>query len=135
MKERVVRSSILLVVLMLTLRVGGEVCLQHSNIVLNTDVPSSFEEAPRGCTVITVVKDGQVFFGGNDDYINLDSYYWVDARSGENYGVVWIGYPDNVQQGVNEKGLAYDANGLPRVDTNPHDERTHVVGDYTLNQR
>jgi hypothetical protein len=45
--------------------------------------------------------------------------------------VIWIGTPDNVQQGVNEAGLAYDANGLPRYDVNPHNEREHVHGDYT----
>ena len=36
-----------------------------------------------GCTVFTVSKDDQVFFGGNDDYINPDSYYWVDPGYGE----------------------------------------------------
>jgi hypothetical protein len=86
---------------------------------------------PSGCTVFTVAKGDQVFFGGNDDYINPDSYYWVDPGYGDNYGAIWIGYPDDVQQGVNEKGLAYDANGLPRVDTNPHREREPVSEDYT----
>lgn len=83
------------------------------------------------CTVFTLVKGGQVFFGGNDDYINPDSYYWVDPGQDGRYGIVWIGTPDNVQQGVNEAGLAYDANGLPRFDTNPHNERTPVFGGYT----
>ena len=85
----------------------------------------------RGCSVFTISKDGQVFFGGNDDYIEPDSYYWVDPGDGDNYGVIWIGQPDNVQQGVNEMGLAYDANGLPRVDVNPHNERQAVSGGYT----
>ena len=84
-----------------------------------------------GCTVFTVSKGDQVFFGGNDDYINPDSYYWVDPGNGDNYGAIWIGTRDNVQQGVNEKGLAYDANGLPRVDTNPHLEREPVSGGYS----
>jgi hypothetical protein len=86
---------------------------------------------PRGCTVFTIAKDGEVFFGGNDDYVNPDSYYWIDPGDGGNYGAIWIGLPDNVQQGVNEKGLAYDSNGLPRVEVNPHDEREHVSGGYT----
>jgi membrane protease YdiL (CAAX protease family) len=85
---------------------------------------------PQGCTVFTVAKGDQVFFGGNDDYINPDSYYWVDPGGAKGYGAIWIGTPDNVQQGVNEKGLAYDANGLPRVDVNPHSERILVSGDY-----
>lgn len=86
---------------------------------------------PSGCTVFTVSKGEQVFFGGNDDWTEPDSFYWVDPGDGENYGAIWIGTPDNVQQGVNEKGLAYDGNSLPRVDTNPHPEREQVSGGYT----
>jgi hypothetical protein len=86
---------------------------------------------PSGCTVFTISKGGQVFFGGNDDYTNPDSYYWIDPADDGKYGAIWVGQPDNVQQGVNEKGLAYDANGLPRVDVNPHTEREPVTGGYT----
>lgn len=68
---------------------------------------------PVHCTVFTISKGNQVFFGGNDDYTEADSYYWVDT-GGMHYDVLWIGQPDNVQQGVNERHLAYDANGLPR---------------------
>ena len=100
-------------------------------LALNSNGPSCSEQPMSGCTVFTVTKGDQVFFGGNDDYINPDSYYWVDPGDDQNYGAIWIGTHDNVQQGVNEKGLAYDANGLPRVDTNPHSEREPVYGDYT----
>ena len=88
-------------------------------------------EIPSGCTVFTVSKGDRVFFGGNDDLINPDSYYWVDPDGPQGYGAIWVGTPDNVQQGVNEKGLAYDANGLPRLDVNPHPERIPVSGGYT----
>ena len=88
-------------------------------------------EIPSGCTVFTVSKGDRVFFGGNDDYFNPDSYYWVDPGGTQGYGAIWIGKPDNVQQGVNAKGLAYDANGLPRVEVNPHPERRAVSGGYS----
>ncbi len=84
-----------------------------------------------GCTVFTVSKGDRVFFGGNDDYVNPDSYYWVDPGGARGYGAIWVGPPDNVQQGVNEEGLAYDANGLPRVDVNPHLELAPVSGGYS----
>jgi hypothetical protein len=86
---------------------------------------------PPRCTVFTVSKGERVFLGGNDDYINPDSTYWVDPGDVRRYGAIWVGSPDNVQQGVNEKGLAYDANGLPRANVNPHDEREPVTGGYT----
>ena len=63
------------------------------------------DRIPSGCTVITISKGGSVYFGGNDDYINPDSYYWVEQGDSSKYVVIWIGTPDNPQQGVNEKGM------------------------------
>jgi len=94
------------------------------------DLPFGQGPIPSGCTVITITKGGKVFFGGNDDFINPDSYYWVEQGDSSKYGVIWIGTPDNPQQGVNEKGLAYDSNGLPRFEVNPHKERIPVEGEY-----
>jgi len=91
------------------------------------------EQFPYGCSVITISKGGSIFFGGNDDYINPDQYYWVEPGDSSRYGVIWIGLPDNPQQGVNEKGLAYDSNGLPRFEVNPHTERIPVKGEYYHN--
>lgn len=111
---------------------GNASLMRQQSCNLNASVKSTCGgEVPSGCTVFTVSKGDQVFFGGNDDYINPDSYYWVDPGDSHDYGAIWIGTTDDVQQGVNEKGLAYDANGLPRVDTNPHPEREPVSGGYT----
>jgi len=107
---------------------------QKITYLTDTDAPSGkscVEEAPLGCSIFTISKGDRVFFGGNDDYILPDSYYWVDSGNADQYGVIWIGKPDNVQQGVNEKGLAYDANGLPRIEVNPHLEREQVGGGYS----
>jgi len=43
------------------------------------------------CTVFTLSKGDQVFFGGNDDYIEPDTYYWVDPGQEGRYGAIWIG--------------------------------------------
>jgi CubicO group peptidase (beta-lactamase class C family) len=61
---------------------------------------------PQGCTVFTVSKGDRVFFGGNNDWIDPDSTYWVDPGGVTGYGTIWIGTPDNVQQGMNEKANA-----------------------------
>lgn len=95
--------------------------------------PNDQARVPQGCTVITISKGSGVFLAGNDDYVNPDSYYWVQQGDSSGYGVIWIGEPDNPQQGVNEKGLAYDANGLPRYEVNPHPERIPVKGEYYHN--
>ncbi|MBN2389076.1 MAG: hypothetical protein JXR84_00035 [Anaerolineae bacterium] len=86
---------------------------------------------PRGCTIFTVSHGDRVFFGGNGDWINFDSnYYWVDPGSDTRYGAIYFGVPDNVQQGFNEVGLAYDANGLPLAPVNTHPGRKPVYGGY-----
>jgi len=95
-----------------------------------SDKPSDKKAFHSGCSIITISKGDSVFFGGNDDYINPDSYYWVEPGDSSKYGVIWIGTQDDPQQGVNEKGLAYDSNGLPRFEINPHPERIPVKGEY-----
>lgn len=39
---------------------------------------SFYARSASGCSVFTVAKGDRIYFGGNDDYINPDSYYWVD---------------------------------------------------------
>ncbi len=95
--------------------------------------PDDNKTIPSGCSIITISKGENVFFSGNDDFINPDQYYWVEPGDSSGYGVIWIGVPDDPQQGVNEKGLAYDSNGLPRFEVNPHSERIPVSGEYYHN--
>ena len=96
-----------------------------------TALRSRCNPSPRGCTIFTVSHGDRVFFGGNGDWINFDSnYYWVDPGSDTRYGAIYFGVPDNVQQGFNEVGLAYDANGLPLAPVNAHPGRKPVYGGY-----
>ena len=88
------------------------------------------DQGYRGCTVFTVSKGDAVFFAGNDDYTNIDSVYWARPGNGERYGALYFGEPDNVQQGFNEKGLAYDANGLPHSAVTSHPGKLPVPRDY-----
>jgi len=97
-----------------------------------TALRSRCNPPPRGCTIFTVSHGDRVFFGGNGDWINFDSnYYWVDPGGATGYGAIYFGVPNNVQQGFNEKGLAYDANGLPLSPVNAHPGRKPVYGGYT----
>ena len=132
-KRRVIVISLLLFTLAILLlgMIVWAVPAQQTGIADSGTEASCGGEPPSGCTVFTVAKGKKVFFGGNDDWITPDSYYWVDPGGAQGYGAIWVGTRDNVQQGINEKGLAYDANGLPRVDVNPHPERLPVPGGYT----
>jgi hypothetical protein len=94
-------------------------------------LPSRRDSGLRHCTVITVSRGERVFFLGNDDWHERDSTYWVDRGSDSRYGAIYFGEPDNVQQGFNEKGLAYDANGLPPAPLRTHSGRETVAGGYT----
>jgi hypothetical protein len=88
-------------------------------------------EDPRGCTIVTISQNGRTFFGGNDDYHNLDSVYWISPGSSTTNGGIYFGHPDNVQQGFNERGLAYDANGLPSMPIVGHTGTTPGPARYT----
>jgi len=68
-------------------------CIQTNATVLEGKVGSTIQSndpkhTPAACTVFAFSKGEQVFFGGNDDYINLDSYYWVDPGNDQRYGVI-----------------------------------------------
>jgi len=93
---------------------------------------SRSDSSPRGCTIFTVSQGDRVFFGGNGDWINFDSnYYWVDPGSDRRYGAIYFGVPENVQQGFNEKGLAYDSNGLPEAPVTSHAGRWPISGGHS----
>jgi choloylglycine hydrolase len=99
---------------------------------LDSQTPPSCSDADvRHCTVFTVSQGEQVFFAGNDDYHNTDSTYWVKPGTDTRYGAIFFGKPDNIQQGFNEKGLAYDANGLPKAPVTSHPGQKPVYGSYS----
>jgi hypothetical protein len=127
--RRLGRNSQLLALLALLLAACGPV---QPGCASPAPVSHSCNDADlRHCTVLTVSRGSQVFFGGNDDYFNRDSTYWVDPGGAGRYGAIYFGKPDNVQQGFNEKGLAYDANGLPKAAVTSHPGRKPVYGGYT----
>jgi hypothetical protein len=110
---------------------GGAAVVGASKLCSLCDSP------PRGCTIFTVSQGDRVFFGGNGDWINFDgNYYWVDPGDVALYGptgyaAIYFGRPDNVQQGFNEKGLAYDSNGLPPAPVSSHPGRQPAYGGHT----
>ena len=81
------------------------------------------DSVPESCTIFTCSYGDTVLFANNEDWFNPNTYYWVVPSSGEDYGVVYFGF-DNFwpQGGINEKGLAFDVNALPKAVLNPHPE-------------
>jgi hypothetical protein len=125
MKQKLLRLFGLPVVLLAVL---GAVQMGHGSPACGSQ-PCGDQEV-RHCTVVTVSQGERVFFGGNDDYINRDSVYWVDPGSASRYGAIYFGKPDNVQQGFNEVGLAYDSNGTPKAPVTSHPGTEPVSGGY-----
>ena len=78
------------------------------------------------CTIFTATNGEIVMFGGNEDQTPNSSFLVVD-NSGT-FGVVyfatpWKEMPLVMQMGINEMGLCYDANWIPKEKLNPHPER------------
>lgn len=78
---------------------------------------------PGSCTIFSASFGDKVLYGNNEDYNNPKTYYSIVPRSEGNYGGVYFGFDDFFPQGgVNEKGLAYDANALPEAKLNEREE-------------
>ena len=78
------------------------------------------------CTIITAGNGKTVLFAGNQDQDPTDAFLVVDNRGP--YGVVyfatpWLQYPLVMMKGINEKGLCYDMNWLPKETLVPHPEK------------
>ncbi|MGD2249347.1 MAG: carcinine hydrolase/isopenicillin-N N-acyltransferase family protein [Candidatus Methanofastidiosia archaeon] len=70
---------------------------------------------PESCTIFTVQYGDTVLFGNNEDYTNPNTYYWVSPSTMQFYGGVYVGYDNfDPQGGINEKGLSFDYNALPK---------------------
>jgi hypothetical protein len=77
----------------------------------------------NACTIFTVSHGDVVLFGNNEDYTNPKTHYWVIPSEEGKFGGVYFGFDDFIPQGgVNEKGLSYDINALPRAPLNLHPE-------------
>jgi hypothetical protein len=81
----------------------------------------------NACTIFTFSRGDTVFFGNNEDYYNRSDVIYFVPSDGENYGAVYLGqkYSDryNPQGGMNEMGLAFDANAIRETSLNEHQER------------
>ena len=89
----------------------------------HSDEAIASNPVPESCTIFTAFYGDTVLFGNNEDWINPNTYYWVVPSSGGDYGVVYFGFNNFWPQGgINEKGLAYDVNALPKAALNPHPE-------------
>jgi len=66
------------------------------------------------CTACYVAAHGQVLVGNNEDFGNPATKVWFVPRGPGKYGRMYVGFEDLASQGgVNEKGLWFDAFGLP----------------------
>jgi len=78
---------------------------------------------PGSCTIFAVRRGEKVFFGNNEDWSDPKTIYWVEPSAKGQYGSVYLGFNRyNPQGGINEKGLAFDYNALPRWPMKSHRE-------------
>jgi hypothetical protein len=71
---------------------------------------------PGSCTIFAISQGESAFFGNNEDWKDPLTYVWVEPPDAGKYGVLCFGFENLYPQGgINEKGLAFDANALPIV--------------------
>jgi len=90
----------------------------------------------KGCSIFTIRFADKVFFCGNLDHPNPDGYIRFLPNSAEGFGGIIHGYLAKTNNrswiafegGINEKGLAFDTNGLPNAFMNSHPEKPYSWG-------
>ncbi len=78
---------------------------------------------PGSCTIFAIRRGEKVFFGNNEDWSDPKTIYWVEPSRPGQYGSVYLGFNAySPQGGINEKGLAFDYNALPKSPMKSHRE-------------
>jgi hypothetical protein len=97
-------------------------------------IVTGVDHVPSSCTIFTATIGEKVYFGNNEDYLFDGTYIWL-IPSQERYtpsgfkiinGAAFFGFDNNdepyvdgyPQGGMNDKGLSFDANGLPPTPIN-----------------
>lgn len=84
---------------------------------------------PHSCTIFTAVQGETVLFGDNLDYHEGDLIIGFFPPSSEGYGSIHFGYKkgdgQSYQRVVNDQGLTWAVNSIPRAKLNPHPEKAY----------
>ena len=67
------------------------------------------------CTIVTIAKNGEVWAGNNEDFLEPRTKIWFFPATRDKYGRVYVGYDrcfDPYQGGMNEAGLFLDMNAV-----------------------
>jgi hypothetical protein len=82
---------------------------------------------PHSCTIFTAVQGETVLFGDNFDYHEGDLIIGFFPPSATGYGSVHFGYRKGegqaYQRVVNDQGLAWAVNSVPKAKLTPHPEK------------
>jgi hypothetical protein len=95
---------------------------------------------PHSCTIFTAVQDEIVLFGDNWDWHDGNLVIGFFPPSANGYGSVLFGYQDgerqSYQRAVNDQGLAWAVNSIPKGKLNPHPEKPYSYAEdeflYTI---
>ncbi|HYG34351.1 MAG TPA: hypothetical protein VEC99_06180 [Clostridia bacterium] len=90
---------------------------RHTAVLCATTVTAALLWSVRleACTGFYAQAKGRVLAGNNEDGCNPVTKVWFVPQETGKYGRMYVGYDDlSPQGGVNEKGLWFDAFGLPR---------------------
>ena len=98
---------------------------------------------PHSCTIFTAVQGETVLYGDNFDYHEGELVIGFFPSSAEGYGSVHFGFTNGEGQSfsrvVNDHGLAWAVNSIPKAKLNPHTEKrySHAKDNYvyTISKR
>ena len=88
---------------------------------------------PHSCTIFTAVQGETILFGDNWDWHDGNLVIGFYPPSTEGYGSIHFGYMEgegsdaytSYQRAVNDQGLAWAVNSIPKGKLNPHPEKPY----------
>jgi hypothetical protein len=86
----------------------------HRLILFVSVVSASWSGIVEACTIFSLARDGQVWFGANEDTQEAALSLWTVPAGGGHYGVMNIGFSGEVPAcGINDQGLCFDLASVP----------------------
>jgi len=110
--------------------------MKYLSLLIATALVLTQPTVAHACSIFTVVRDGQVLMGNNEDYVLPGVVWFVPAKDGK-FGRVNVGFDTGFAQGsMNEKGLSFDGAALPEIawEPDPSKETPKNVVDLIMNE-
>lgn len=86
-----------------------------------------FSNTSTACSMYKITNNGKTIVGNNEDWHNPNTQMWFEPGTGDEYGVMNVGFNNNFAQGgINEAGLMFDGFAMPYLEVKNTEGKTKM---------